>query len=277
MSGTVSVNETVGVSGSAAPFMRWVRQENPVGLDSRSDQVVDAHYIRDPRPDDQAFFELLGPGRRWMDYRCDESATLQELRSLLERLEHALALAENGSDRSSPLGQAIAAINREAVNAALAKLDGSLSIRLLLESIEPMSGELHHHLLTPTYLSKREGNNGDWIARLHPDRPAKTIVSHMAKDTYAYVHPSEPRTLSVREAARIQTFPDWFRFGSLGLVDAFRAVGNAVPPLLSYQFARKIARLLRVDDAARTHRLDCNGTSASTRTKDGGVMLHKVS
>jgi site-specific DNA-cytosine methylase len=72
----------------------------------------------------------------------------------------------------------------------------------------------------------------------------------MAKDTYAYVHPSEPRTLSVREAARIQTFPDWFCFGGLGLVDAFRAVGNAVPPLLTYQFAGQVARLLWASDVS---------------------------
>jgi hypothetical protein len=186
-----------------------------------------------------------------MDYRCDDSPTLHRLRSLLSQIQHLIALAGSlpGGDQS-PFFQTLIAIAQEPIDSLVATLDGSLSLRLLLESIRPHDGELHHHLLTPAYLSKREGNNGDWIARLHPDRPSKTIVSHMAKDTYAFVHPSQPRTLSVREAARIQSFPDWFCFGTLGLVDAFRAVGNAVPPLLSYQFAHRVASLLSTQEKA---------------------------
>ncbi|WP_164705281.1 DNA cytosine methyltransferase, partial [Pseudomonas viridiflava] len=122
--------------------------------------------------------------------------------------------------------------------------DGSLSLRLLLENITPQPGELEHHLLTDTYLRKRDGSHGDWLSRMDPSLPSKTIVSHMAKDTYAFVHPTRPRTLSVREAARVQSFPDDYKFGSVGLVDGFRVVGNAVPPLLSYQFAQRIAQLL---------------------------------
>jgi site-specific DNA-cytosine methylase len=237
--------------GSASLYLNWVRQGAPPERGAANARV-DAHYIREPRPDDRAFFELLGPGRRWMDYRCDSSRTLEDLRRLLEQVRDA-----------APSG-----IDPGAVDDLLSRLDGSLSLRLLLERIEPREGELHHHLLAPGYLAKREGNNGDWVARLHPDRPCKTIVSHMAKDTYAYVHPSEPRTLSVREAARVQTFPDWFRFGSLGLVDAFRAVGNAVPPLLSYQFARKLALLLWADEAGR-------GARASTN--ESAPPLHEAS
>jgi site-specific DNA-cytosine methylase len=73
----------------------------------------------------------------------------------------------------------------------------------------------------------------------------------MAKDTYQYVHPWEARTLSVREAARVQTFPDWFSFGSLGFVDALRNVGNAVPPLLAVQIADRIAQVLSRADHLR--------------------------
>jgi site-specific DNA-cytosine methylase len=68
----------------------------------------------------------------------------------------------------------------------------------------------------------------------------------MSKDSYAYIHPYEPRSISVREAARIQSFPDWFRFGSLGLVEAFKIIGNAVPPLLSYQLAERVAQVLQL-------------------------------
>ena len=60
---------------------------------------------------------------------------------------------------------------------------------------------------------------------------SRSITAHIAKDGYWYIHPHEHRTLTVREAARVQTFPDSFRFAGTRS-DAFRQIGNAVPPLL---------------------------------------------
>lgn len=202
--------------------------------------VVDAHLARPPRRDDEAFFSLMGPGKRWMDYRCDEAPTLQQLATILAKLNDAL---KTSPDLGARLG-----ISNDEVSNLVASTDGSLSLRLLLESIPPQPGELEHHLLTTTYLRKREGAHGDWLSRMDPAQPSKTIVSHMAKDTYAFVHPTLPRTLSVREAARVQSFPDDYRFGSVGLVDGFRVVGNAVPPLLSLQFAQRVAQVLSKED-----------------------------
>jgi len=125
----------------------------------------------------------------------------------------------------------------------LGRIDGSLPIRLLLEQTGHKLGSTHH-LLTPTYLAKRDGNHGDWIARLDSTRPAKTIVSHMGKDTYAYIHPTQPRTISVREAARVQTFPDWFVFGDTALTDAFQMIGNAVPSMLSNAIAMRVTNII---------------------------------
>ena len=202
--------------------------------------MVDAHLARPPRPDDEAFFSLMGPGKRWMDYRCDDSQTLQRIAEVLTNLESEL--------KGSPeLGRRLG-ISCGEVEDLVASADGSLSLRLLLESIPPQPGELQHHLLTTTYLRKREGAHGDWLSRMDPAQPSKTIVSHMAKDTYAFVHPFLPRTLSVREAARVQAFPDDYKFGSVGLVDGFRVVGNAVPPLLSLQFAQRVAQVLFKED-----------------------------
>lgn len=71
----------------------------------------------------------------------------------------------------------------------------------------------------------------DKYKRLAWTTPSRSITAHLAKDGYWYIHPGQPRTLSVREAARIQTFPDHFRFAGTRS-DAFRQIGNAVPPLL---------------------------------------------
>jgi DNA (cytosine-5)-methyltransferase 1 len=71
----------------------------------------------------------------------------------------------------------------------------------------------------------------DKYKKLDWDERSRSITAHIAKDGYWYIHPKEYRTLTVREAARIQTFPDRFRFGGTRS-DAFRQIGNAVPPLL---------------------------------------------
>ncbi len=71
----------------------------------------------------------------------------------------------------------------------------------------------------------------DKYHRLSWAEPSRSITAHLAKDGYWYIHPEQHRTLTVREAARLQTFPDMFRFAG-SRSHQFRQIGNAVPPVL---------------------------------------------
>jgi DNA (cytosine-5)-methyltransferase 1 len=88
--------------------------------------------------------------------------------------------------------------------------------------------------------------------KMEPNLPARTLMAHLGKDTYSHIHydNSQARTISVREAARLQSFPDGFVFcGTMN--PAFRQVGNAVPPLLARAVARSIKKQILVGPPAR--------------------------
>lgn len=83
----------------------------------------------------------------------------------------------------------------------------------------------------------------DKYARLRGDRPCKTIVAHLAKDGNGYIHPTQVRSISLREAARAQSFHDGFVFcGSPS--DQWVQLGNAVPPALAEAIAKSFRRTL---------------------------------
>lgn len=81
--------------------------------------------------------------------------------------------------------------------------------------------------------------------KLRADAPVRTLMAHLGKDSYSHIHfdSDQARTITVREAARLQSFPDGFVFkGSMN--PAFKQIGNAVPPLFAYAIARGIRECL---------------------------------
>jgi len=77
-------------------------------------------------------------------------------------------------------------------------------------------------------------------------QPARTLMAHLGKDSYSHIHydSKQARTISVREAARLQSFPDGFRLSGT-MNPAFKQIGNAVPPLLAKAIATQMMQALR--------------------------------
>jgi DNA (cytosine-5)-methyltransferase 1 len=86
--------------------------------------------------------------------------------------------------------------------------------------------------------------------KMEPDQPARTLMAHLGKDSYSHIHYDglQARVISVREAARLQSFPDGFVFSGT-MNPAFRQIGNAVPPLMAHALAREILSSLGIAKA----------------------------
>lgn len=85
--------------------------------------------------------------------------------------------------------------------------------------------------------------------KLVADEPSWTLTAHLSKDSYSHIHydSRQARTITVREAARLQSFPDAIEFsGNFG--DQFRQIGNAVPPLLARAIASSLVAQLEALD-----------------------------
>lgn len=89
----------------------------------------------------------------------------------------------------------------------------------------------------------REDIFADRLKRLVNDQPSWTVIAHIGMDGYMYIHPTENRTLSVREAARLQSFPDDFVFIG-NQQETYVQVGNAVPTLLAKAMGKSMKKFL---------------------------------
>jgi DNA (cytosine-5)-methyltransferase 1 len=77
--------------------------------------------------------------------------------------------------------------------------------------------------------------------KLIREMPSWTVPAHLSKDSYSHIHydDAQARTISIREAARLQSFPDGYLFSG-NLADCFRQIGNAVPPLMAWAVASEL-------------------------------------
>jgi DNA (cytosine-5)-methyltransferase 1 len=107
-----------------------------------------------------------------------------------------------------------------------------------------MDPDTRYSDLAPELKRYRDDIFNDKYKRLNPNDVSRTITAHIAKDGYWYIHPYQDRTLTVREAARLQTFPDWVRFAGPPSA-AFRQIGNAVPVLLGQRIGEAVLRALQ--------------------------------
>ncbi len=115
-----------------------------------------------------------------------------------------------------------------------------------LRSEAPAIGTIGYEELERRYVPPYPvGIFKDKWRKLVAEQPSWTIPAHLSKDAYSHIHydGEQARAISIREAARIQSFPDGFQFhGNMG--DCFRQIGNAVPPLLSWAVATEVLKRL---------------------------------
>ena len=126
----------------------------------------------------------------------------------------------------------------------------------IFESMDPKT---KYSDIDPELRRYRDDIFDDKYKRLDYDGRSRTITAHIAKDGYWYIHPEQHRTITVREAARIQTFPDHIRFAGPPTT-AFRQIGNAVPPLFGEVLGTAILKSLDRYETALHSRRDVSTT-----------------
>ncbi len=239
----VSVNDVIGT-------MRKLRSRLSRGDDAQSWQVAvgeacklaERHLPEMTEAQEKEFRKALesaqesasGTPLPW----CDEKATRfpdscpDNLRDWL-RDEHLTRLPNNETR-----GHIHEDITRYLFAAAFAKAFGR----------SPRTADFPN-TLAPNHANWGSGKFADRFRVQLADHPATTITSHISKDGHYFIHPDtrQCRSLTVREAARLQTFPDNYLFLG-GRTRQYVQVGNAVPPYLAWQIARQVGKVLEYKD-----------------------------
>jgi DNA (cytosine-5)-methyltransferase 1 len=105
--------------------------------------------------------------------------------------------------------------------------------------------DIPRKLLPPGMKRARKSDHTKRYGRLDPSALASTVLTKCDPHWGEYVHPTQDRAISIREAARLQGFPDTFRFAGEWKTKLYKQVGNAVPVLVAHAFGKHLANLLR--------------------------------
>jgi DNA (cytosine-5)-methyltransferase 1 len=171
-----------------------------------------------------------GLGGRWMPGAVEEASVPAHLRSwLLDPRMDGIVNHEVREHMASDL-------KRYAYASAFAQVHGR----------SPRGSKEFPASLHPEHKNWKSGKFVDRFKVQLANNPSSTITSHLCKDGHYFIHPDpiQLRSISVREAARIQTFPDNYFFeGTRGA--QFRQVGNAVPPWMAHQIAGVVYSYLK--------------------------------
>lgn len=103
--------------------------------------------------------------------------------------------------------------------------------------------DIPHEMLPKGLQRARRSDHTKRYGRLHPDSLCSTILTKCDPHWGSFFHPTQDRAISVREAARIQSFPDRYIFTG-NLTQQFEQVGNAVPPLMAKAIGEKIKQMI---------------------------------
>lgn len=194
-----------------------------------------SRVTRTPTPDaDWREAKLLGHAHasRFTQGLLQVDPNLRRNRTLHDWLRHP---ALTGLAQHEPRAHMKMDLARYAFLAEIAAYGARPNVTELPEQLQPNHGNIN-------------GGNTPFLDRFKVqtwDAPSSTVASHISKDGHYYIHPDaeQMRSLTVREAARLQTFPDDYYFWGNRTMQ-YHQVGNAVPPYLAYQIARIVAEML---------------------------------
>jgi DNA (cytosine-5)-methyltransferase 1 len=215
--------------GDLPPIL--ARQELKAGRLRRGARRFDQAVPYDRRRKLSAYGHLM---RTWAGFEAPESGLSDHVIRYLPRDYELFARMHPGDQypqawqhAMSMLEERIAYLQKQGKPV----LDGSAEY-------ERLRGEI-----VPPYDASKFPNK--W-RKMWSDQPARTLMAHLGKDSYSHIHydSDQARTISVREAARLQSFPDGFIFSGT-MNPAFRQIGNAVPPLMAKALAEKIMTALK--------------------------------
>jgi DNA (cytosine-5)-methyltransferase 1 len=144
----------------------------------------------------------------------------------------------------------------QAIEHAEKLLKAKLEVMNITSETHPEEYKQIRKSIIPPYDASKFPNK--W-RKMEPDMPSRTLMAHLSKDCYSHIHydSHQARTITVREAARLQSFPDGFEFSG-AMNAAFRQIGNAVPPLMSEKLALTILNLIQNGTTCQTRLLEMN-------------------